>query len=93
MHHVRCTIHHAPWTIHHAHRRIYVCRSAKRTWGQNAARTARRKASRKKRLGEGEGEGDDVDMKQEEGQAQKCQALVEVQRTTAKALMRGSVRK
>jgi hypothetical protein len=32
-------------------------------------------------------------MKQEEGQAQQCQALVEVQRTTAKALMRGSVRK
>jgi len=32
-------------------------------------------------------------MEQEEGQAQKCQALVEVQRTTAKALMRGSVRK
>ena len=68
-----------------------MCRSAKRTWGQNAARTARRKASRKKRLGEGEG--DDVYMKQEEGQAQQCQALVEVQRTTAKALMRGSVRK
>ena len=40
--------------------------------------------------------GCDDDMKQEEGvagQEQKCQALVEVQRTTAKALMRGSVRK
>ena len=40
--------------------------------------------------------GCDDDIKQEEGvagQKQKCQALVEVQRTNAKALMRGTVRK